>query len=199
MSPWFLVIFFGIFQILGGAMLGRGARLVWSEPEAARGLVFGGIMFGIFPMLFDWFYFIQQGQLLYGLIGPALWGGSALLAALAGPGLVRRFDPKAVGAVVIGTAAALLGVFAIPFFMEQLKGRDIGSMDYVFAGCWVFMFVVIGSGTALAGLRALVHERTFDEEAAVSQPTLQKHAQKLKRKFPKRDKGGQDDSLSDVR
>lgn len=170
MSPWFLVIFFGIFHAFGGAMFGRGVRALWTEPDKALGFVIGGALFGFVPLMFDWFYFIQQHQVVQGVVGPALFVGTALLSALAGRGILKRIDPKALMVTGIGVAAALLGVLAIPFLLEPGEGRDIGSMEYVMGGCWVFMFIVIGSGFALSGLNALLHERTFDQQVALSQP-----------------------------
>lgn len=199
MSPWLLVVFFGIFHAFGGGMFGRGVRALWTEPDKAFGFVIGGTLFGLVPLLFDWFYFIQQKQVLQGVVGPALFVGAAIVSALAGRGILERFDPKALMVTGIGLAAALLGVLAIPFMLGLGEGQDVGSMEFVMGGCWVLMFVVIGSGFALSGLNALLQGRTFDQQVALSQPPKSR-THPRKRKLQRKDiQDGNDESLPDVR
>ncbi|MBI4671179.1 MAG: hypothetical protein HY741_05870 [Chloroflexi bacterium] len=159
-----LVVFFGIFHVFGGALFGRGIRARREHSGDARPFLVGGAVFGIAPVIFDFAFFIPQGAIVWGLIGPALFVLAALISAFVWEGPFEEIDTRALISLGMGSGAVLLGVFGALFMWNAAQTSNPGLVDYIMGGVWTCMFVGIGGSFAWAGLSAILHHRTLDEE-----------------------------------
>lgn len=84
MDNIFGVLFFGLFELLGGAAVGAGLRgLFSSERSGAEGfLLIWGSGFGGIPLFISSAMFISAGQTIYFVIGLGIFVGAAALAFL---------------------------------------------------------------------------------------------------------------------
>ncbi len=156
----FLTVFFSIFHVLGGGAMGQAVRSAQSGSDKTAFFLLWGAGMGVPPLLFDWFFLIAQGQLIYGLVGPVLFVVTLLASAF----LQVKIDGPALISAALGSAAFLLGVLAIPLMLDAARQAGAGLSDYVFGACFVLMFVVIGGSFAWNGLSAIVRGISLDQE-----------------------------------
>ncbi len=164
MNPFFpllLTVFFGIFHLLGGGALGQAVRLARRGSDPWFFVLWGAGMGGL-PLIFDWFFLIAQGHLIYGLIGPALFGITTLASAF----LEVKMDGGAVISAALGSAGFLIGLLSIPLMLDRSKTSDLGMTDYLGGGCFVLLFVVIGGSFAWSGFSAIVRGISLDQAYA---------------------------------
>lgn len=178
MNPFFpllLTVFFGIFHFLGGVALGQAVR-------AARGgldpwsLLVWGVGMGGLPVIFDWFFLIAQGHLIYGLIGPCLF----VITTLASAFLELKIDGGAIISAAVGSAGFLIGLFPIPLMLDRSKTFDLGMTDYLFGGCFALLFVVIGGSFAWSGFSAIMRGISLDQAHAEREQKV-KHSRERKK------------------
>lgn len=160
--PIFITVFLSIFHALGGGAVGHGLRTAQrGSNKAGFFFLWGGLM-GLVPLIFDWFFLIAQGNLLYGLVGPVLF----IITALASAFLNLNLDTSAIISAAMGTTGLLIGILSIPLMLDAAQTTNPGVADYVFAGCFVLMFVVIGGAFAWNGFGAIFRGITLDQEYA---------------------------------
>lgn len=102
-----LVVFFGIFHIFGGALFGQGIRALREHTGRAPFFLLAGVLFGIVPLVFDYAFFIPQNQVVWGLIGPALFLGAMLISAFVWEGPFEEIDSNALLSFGLGLSAIL--------------------------------------------------------------------------------------------
>lgn len=140
-----LVVFLGIFHVIGGAAFGTGLRrMIWEGGEAEFLLIWGGLFGGI-PMVFD--LFLLFGNPFAGVIGPALFLASMLITTFFWRGVLEEIGAATLTSIVVGAGALLLGAAALPFLVER--------GEVVFAILWSSIFITAGAIFLFAGLNAL--------------------------------------------
>jgi hypothetical protein len=160
--PLFLTVFFSIFHMLGGGAVGQGVRAAQRGSDKAMFFLLWGAGMGLVPLVFDWFFLIAQGHLIYGLVGPILFVVTALASAF----LELKIDGGAVISAAAGSVGFLLGILSVPLMLDAAKTHDLGAADYVFGGCFVLLFVVIGGAFAWNGFSAIFRGIALDQEYA---------------------------------
>lgn len=176
--PLFLTVFLSIFHALGGGAVGQGFRAAQSGSHKATFFFLWGALMGLVPLIFDWFFLIAQGNLIYGLVGPVLFIATALASAF----LTLNIDGGAIISTALGTVAFLLGLLSIPLMLDAARGRALGTEDYAFSSCFVLMFVVIGGSFAWNGLRAIFRGVSLDDELAERQQKITERSERKKGK-----------------
>lgn len=163
-NPIILVLFFGIFHLTGGLAVGKGIRERGSDKKAGGQLIAWGAIMGVTPTLFDWFFLIREGELVWGLIGPGLFIMAGILGWVFLNGELSRRNEKSIGAVLMGGTALILGLLLTPYLIQQAQIREgIGLVDYVCGGAIPLMFIFIGASFAWNGVTALRKNMSFDE------------------------------------
>lgn len=176
--PLFITVFLSIFHLLGGGAVGYAFRATQrGSNKAGFFFLWGGLM-GLVPLIFDWFFLIAGGYLIYGLIGPILF----IIAALASAFLNLNIDGSAIISAALGIVAFLLGILSIPLMLDAARATNPGLTDYIFGGCFVLMFVVIGGSFAWNGLRAIFRGVTLNDELAERQQKIDERADRKKGK-----------------
>jgi MFS family permease len=165
MPPLFLAVFFSIFQGFGGLAFGRGLNTLRSQRANALALIALGTLFGLAPLLFEWFFLLRRGHSLNAVAGPVVFVVAAIIGALVPSETVEQFDNRALAATAFGGAALLLGITAAPYLIGAARANAASPGDVAFGVLWFLLFVGIGGGIAWTGLMALLHGRTFDQEA----------------------------------
>src|SRR5574340_744660 len=125
MNPFFpllLTVFFSIFHALGGAALGQAVRAARRGSDEFTFLLLWGAGMGGLPVIFDWFFLIAQGRLIYGLVGPTLF----VITTFASAFLELRIDGGAVVSAALGSTALLIGLFSIPLMLDGLESSNVG-------------------------------------------------------------------------
>jgi hypothetical protein len=176
MNPFFpllLTVFFSIFHVLGGVAMGQGVRAALRGSDESMSLVLWGAGMGGLPVIFDWFFLIAQGHLIYGLIGPILF----IITTLASAFLQVKMDGGALISAALGSAGLVMGLLSIPLMLDRSKTFDLGVTDYLFGGCFVLLFVVIGGAFAWNGYSAMLRGISLDQEYAEREQKV-KHARK---------------------
>lgn len=163
-NPLFLATFFSIFHGFGGAAIGRGLRTLSNEPENGTQFIFWGILMGVPPIVFDWFFLLRVGETSYGFIGPGVFVLAALITGFFWTEELDLLDQKAIGAVAMGGSALLLGLILTPYLINQALTRDLKVVDWFFGSCFLLFFILIGGGFVWNGIMALIRSTTFDEE-----------------------------------
>ncbi len=179
MNPFFpllLTVFFSIFHVLGGGALGQAVRAPRRGSDESTFFLLWGVGMGGLPVIFDWFFLIAQGHLIYGLIGPILF----IITTLASAFLELKIDGGAVVSAALGSTAFLIGLFSIPLMLDRSKTFDLGMTDYLFGGCFVLLFIVIGGSFAWNGFRAMLRGISLDKEYAEREQKL-KHSRQRKK------------------
>jgi len=174
--PLFIAVFLSIFHALGGGAVGQGLRAAQSGSNKTTFFFLWGGLMGLTPLIFDWFFLIAQGNLIYGLVGPVLF----IAAALASAFLNLNMDGGAIISAAMGTVALLLGILSIPLMLDAARASNPGLTDYIFGGCFVLMFVVIGGSFAWNGLRAIFRGVTLDDELGERQMNIEERAERKK-------------------
>jgi hypothetical protein len=174
--PLFITIFLSIFHLLGGGAVGQGLRATLRGSDKATFFLLWGAGMGLLPLIFDWVFLVAQGHLIYGLVGPVLF----IIAALASALLELKIDGGAIISAALGSVALLLGILSIPLMLDAAKTTNPGMADYVFGGCFVLLFVVIGGSFAWNGFGALYHEISLDQEYAEHEQKLEEHQKRKK-------------------
>ncbi|MBI5032232.1 MAG: hypothetical protein HZB51_17005 [Chloroflexi bacterium] len=151
--------------------MGLGVRAALRGSDKVYFYAIWGTLIGLVPFLFDWFFLIAQGHLIYGLVGPVLFGVALVASAF----LELKIDGAAVISAVIGSAAFLLGILSIPLSLDATKTRTLGIEDYVFGSCFVLMFVVIGGSFAWNGFSAMCRDAIFRGKMLFSPSDGKKH------------------------
>lgn len=178
MSPYLpplLVAFFGVFHFLGGGAAGQGVRAALRGSDDWKLFLLWGLGMGGLPVVFDWFFLIAQGYALLGLIGPAIFVVTLLASAF----LEMKIDPTAVISAALGSAALMIGLFAIPLMLDAYKESNPGVEDYIFSAIFVLLFVLIGGAFAWNGFSAILRGVSLDH---VLSERVQKQNQPRKRK-----------------
>ncbi|MBI5302198.1 MAG: hypothetical protein HY868_08680 [Chloroflexi bacterium] len=179
-SPLFLVFFFSIFHALGGAAVGRAIRTLQSEPQNSLTLfIWGGIM-GLGPLVFDWFFLIREGELGYGMIGPAVFVVVALVGGFLWRGALEKIDGGAIASAAVGGAACLIGIMLAPYLIGIARTRQLEIADWCFGTLLVLLFVGVGASFAWTGALAIFHGHTFDEEIKLRQKAIDARSSKSK-------------------
>ncbi len=174
--PLFITVFLSIFHLLGGVAVGQGLRATVRGSDKAIFFLLWGAGMGLLPLIFDWFFLIEQGHLIYGIVGPVLF----IVAALASALLQLKIDGGAIISAALGSVALLLGILSIPLMLDATKTTDPGMVDYVFGGCFVLLFVVIGGSFAWNGFSALFRGISLDQEYAERELKLQERQKRRK-------------------
>ena len=174
--PLFLTVFLSIFHLLGGGAVGQGLRSAQRGSDKATFFLLWGAVMGLLPLVFDWFFLIAQGYPVYGLVGPIIFVASAFASAF----LELNIDGGAVISAAVGSVAFLLGILSIPLMLDAAKSADPGVEDYVFGGCFVLLFVVIGGSFAWNGFSALLRGISLDQEYAEREVKLEERQKRKK-------------------
>lgn len=167
MHPLFLTLFFSIFHAVGGLAFGRGLRTVGHDPQNSLNLVLLGGLFGLAPLVFDWFFFLREGEIILGLIGPSVFAATAVSGALVETGARANMAVRALVTTTLGSAAFVIGIYAA--FVGLTSGRTLTIADWIFGSLLVLLFVLIGGGFAASGLRALFGGQTLDASVVDAQ------------------------------
>lgn len=169
-NPLILALFFGIFHFFGGLAVGKGLRERTSDKKVGSQLIAWGMLMGATPTLFDWFFLIRLGAVIWGFVGPAIFIAAVILGVLILKGRLTRRNEKSLGAVLMGGSALMLGLLLTPYLIEKAQVRkDIGFTDYVCGGAIPLMFIFIGASFAWNGISALRKNMSFDEFLAERQ------------------------------
>ena len=174
--PLFITVFFSIFHALGGGAVGQGLRAAQRGSNKATFFFLWGGLMGLLPLIFDWFFLIAQGNLIYGLVGPILF----IVTAFASAFLTLNIDGGAIISAAIGTTGFLLGILSIPLMLDVAKTANPGITDYAFGGCFVLIFAVIGGSFAWNGLRAIFRGVSLDQEYAEREQKLEEREKRKK-------------------
>ncbi len=167
--PLLLMVFFGIFHLLGGGAVGQGVQAIRRGSNQWAFLFLWGALMGGVPLIFDWLFLIRPGYLPYGLVGPAVFVITAFVSAY----LELDIDGGAVISAALGSAAFLIGLFSIPLMLDRSEASNPGMQDYLFGGCFVLLFVVIGGAFAWNGFSAMLRALSLDQEYAEREQRLQ--------------------------
>lgn len=169
-NPLILVVFFGIFHLIGGLAVGKGIRERAAEGKSGSELMLWGAVIGITPILFDWFFLIREGELIWGAVGPALFIAAAIFGRVVLNGDLSRRNEKSIASVLMGGAAFSLGLLLTPYMIQQAQTREnLGAADYVCGGAIPLMFILIGASFVWNGLSAIMKNMPFDELIAERQ------------------------------
>ncbi len=155
MDPFFaplVVVFLGIFHILGGSALGQGVRAALHGSDDFMTLIMSGALIGGLPVIFDWVFLIAQGYVVHGLIGPLLVIVCACVTAFVP---LDAYGP-ALAPAALGSAAFLIGLLSVPLILDRSQEYDFGATDYIFGGCFALGFILIGGVFAWNGFRAIL-------------------------------------------
>lgn len=182
-NPLVLVIFFGIFHLIGGLALGKGIRERFGEADTGNQLIVWGFLMGAAPILFDWFFLIRAGMVQPGLIGPVLFVIAAIVGGIFFNGELSRRNEKSIAAVLMGGTSLMLGLLLTPYLIQQAQTRDnLGLVDYLCGGLIPVLFIFVGTSFAWTGLSAILKRRSFDEHIAERETEIEEKAQKKRRK-----------------
>ena len=163
-NPLFLVVFFGIFHVIGGLGFGKGIRERITDAKAGNQLIVWGLLMGTLPILFDWFFLIRVGEVVSGLVGPILFIISAFIGGIFFTGELSRKNEKSMGAILMGGTALMLGLMLTPYLIQQAQTRDdLGLVDHLCGGSIPIFFIVIGFSFAWTGFSAIRKNLSFDE------------------------------------
>ncbi len=180
MDPFFpllLTVFFGIFHVLGGGALGQAVRAARRGSDETTFLLLWGVGMGGVTVIFDWFFLIAQGHLVYGLFGPILF----IVTTLASAFLEVKVDGGALVSAALGSTAFLIGLLSIPLMLDRAKAFDAGLTDYLCGSIFVLLFVVIGGAFAWNGYRAMLGGISLEQEYAGREQKV-KHPRERKKK-----------------
>jgi len=75
-----------------------------------------------------------------------------------------KIDGGAVISAAVGSVGFLLGILSIPLMLDAAKTNNPGIADYVFGGCFVLLFVVVGGSFAWNGFSAMFRGISLDHE-----------------------------------
>src|SRR5512133_2187932 len=123
-NPYFLVMFFGIFHVIGGLALGKGLRERVTDAGTGNQLIAWGLLMGVSPTLFDWFFLIREGALVPGLIGPVLFVVTAVIGGIFFTGELSRKNEKSIAAILMGGTSLMLGLMPTPYLIQQAQTRE---------------------------------------------------------------------------
>lgn len=166
-NPYFLVVFFGIFHVIGGLAFGKGVRERISDGKAGSQLIVWGLLMGGSPILFDWFFLIRVGELVPGLMGPILFIAAAIAGGMFFTGELSRKNEKSIAAILMGGTSLMLGLMITPYLIRQAQTHEnLGLVDYVCGGLIPVFFIFIGGSFAWTGFSAIRKRLTFDEHVA---------------------------------
>lgn len=166
-GPYFFVVFFGIFHILGGLVFGKGLRDKLTDPGAGIGFIIWGLIMGVPPTLFDWFFLIQAGNLVPGLIGPILFIIAAIVGGIYFNGEIARKNAQSIISILMGGTALMLGTMITPYLIQQAQTRDnLNITDYLCGGLIPVLFIGVGLSIVSTGFSAVRKNMTFDELVA---------------------------------
>lgn len=146
-SQIFLMLFFGVFQVLGAAFIGLGVRqLLQGQPEGI-GQIFAGGMFAGVGTLFS-VVFMHEINPWSIRAGIAIVFIVVLGVTFATDELLQRFG--AIATVIgIGSVGAIMGGIVL---LETMRMQQEIVFGLLFGGCWGF----VGLGFLLTGLGALL-------------------------------------------
>jgi hypothetical protein len=150
--------------------LGKGIRERTAEGKSGSELIMWGGIMGVTPILFDWFFLIREGMIIWGLVGPALLIAAVIFGWVVWNGDLSRRNEKSIAAILMGGTAFSLGLILAPYLIQQAQTRDdIDIVDYVCSGAIPLMFIVIGASFVWNGSSAILKHMTFDELIAERQ------------------------------
>ena len=187
MTPLFLVFFFGIFHLFGGLAFGRGLRDLFDSKEHKTNLILWGALMGITPTLFDWFFLIRDGQLIEGLIGPAIFILSTLISAIFLTAKLTAVHEKSIGAILMGGCALMFGLLLAPYLYQQAFSaastlqRELELADYLFGSCLLILPLLVGTGFIWNGVQAILKNRSFDEHMQERELEIEEKTSKKKK------------------
>lgn len=165
-NPFFLAFFFSIFHLLGGLALGRGLHGWRVTNENGVTLIIWGLLIGVGPFLFDWFFLLREGQILPGLVGPAIFVLAALVTFFVWTGELSRKNEKSIISLIIGMTAVLVGLGITPILITQAQTRELTLADWVFGPCIAILPFFVGINFIYLAIKAMWSKRTFDDVAA---------------------------------
>lgn len=174
MSPLFLAFFFGIFHLLGGMAVGRGMRNWRQDPDNGLSLLLWGILLGLGPILFDWLFLLREGQVLYGMIGPAVFILAALFVYFFWSGKLAKKDEKTIISLLMGIVATLVGLGVTPILIAQARTHELTAADWIFGPCIAILPFFVGVNFIWLAVKALRKNQTFDEVAAEEEEKQEK-------------------------
>ena len=159
MMPYVAILFFALFQLIGGVAFGAGLRQLYAGFTAsdgaaraaglkqARGLLLTGLLFGGIVTAVSALAFLRSDSRLF------LVGAGLLVAAVLGSALLPRFMLQELGA---GTLTAIgIGLLVAPMaVLVAVEGFRKGDPGFglVWGGCAGF----VGLTFLLGGLQALL-------------------------------------------
>jgi hypothetical protein len=182
-EPYFLVIFFGIFHIVGGLAFGKGLRERISDKAAGNSLIVWGILMGGLPIIFSWVFLLREGYLVAGWIGPALFVVSSIFGGIFFIGELSRKNEKSIGAILMGGTSLMLGLMIASFLIKQAQTQEgLGVIDYLCGGSIPIFFIFIGGSFAWTGLTAIRKKRDFDGYTAEQEMEIEEKSKKRKGK-----------------
>lgn len=182
-NPLILVVFFGIFHVIGGLGLGKGIRERITDPKAGNQLIAWGLIMGALPIVFDWFFLIRVGHFISGLVGPTLFIIAALVGGIHFTGELSRKNEKSIGAIMMGGTALMLGLMLTPYLIQQAGTRDdLGLVDYLCGGSIPVFFILIGTNFVWTGFTAIRKHLTFDERIAEREIEVEEKAERNSKK-----------------
>ena len=176
--PLILVVFFGIFHGFGGLAFGKGLRDRITGNNGSGSLILWGAIMGLTPILFDWFFLINNGQTLYGLIGPGIFVLAAIAAGIFYTTKLTRVHEKSFGAILMGGSSLAVGLVIIPYLLEQAQTQELGLEDYIFGGCIPIIFLVVGISFLWSGISAIQNNKSFDEHMDEREAEIEKRAKR---------------------
>ncbi|MEW5940357.1 MAG: hypothetical protein AB1750_11880 [Chloroflexota bacterium] len=165
-NPLFLAFFFGIFHLLGGLAFGRGLRDWRADHDKSLTLVYLGLFLGGGAALFNWFFLLREGQTLFGLAGPAVFGLAAFAAFFLWTGELSRKNEKSIVTLAMGIVAVLIGLFVTPILIAQAQTQELTLADWIFGPCIAILPFFVGINFIYLAAKALRTTRAFDEVAA---------------------------------
>ena len=145
----FLMLFFGIFQLLGAIFLGLGVRQMIAGESNGVGQVFIGTIFGGVGLLFSALFMYQMNT--WGFpAGAMITFGVALTTMFAPQELLTRFGASIL-MIGIGGIVALMGALVL---IAAWRTRQEILFGILFGGCWGsvgLMFLLTGLGALVRG------------------------------------------------
>lgn len=182
-SPYFLVVFFGIFHMIGGLAFGKGIRERLTGAKTGYKLMVWGAIMGILPMIFDWFFLIRVDKIMAGTVGPALFILAVILGGIFFTKELSRKHEQSIVAILMGGTAFMLGSMLIPYLIQQAQTRDnLGLVDYLCGGFIPFIFILVGFSFIWTGISAMRKNLTFDEHIAEREIEIEETSNQRKKK-----------------
>ncbi len=151
-NPFFMLLFFSIFIIIGGGTLGQVIRRTRSGGLSAGifSPVIAGLMFGLMPLLMAWFAYSSLGAGYLFYVQVLILFAAILIAAFLPDEYLASLTAKPVVGAAFGGFFFLMGVFIVSMGIQER------TMEALVGGG---IFMLAGLGTAVGAIFAFLKDK----------------------------------------